>query len=845
MFTCRLFIVLIMVCISPLIMDSQTIPPGKEIQKNKIRQSEKLGRLSPGGNRFSPEERENMYKDIGQLSNEAHGKNKGAHTWELVGPTGIFSADGSNFICSGRVRDIEILDDNHVRVASASGGLWDIIKNPNGQSSYIPLSAKDVPSVWNGAVATDPFDKNTILLGTGEPAIRGGAGLWRSTDAGANWQFVPINGSIGMGAFDEIEFTNIPGQVWCCGSDGVFFSEDSGLTWKQKRGGNFPGMVVYPFHPDTVLISEYQRGIFRTRDGGATWQKCTNGLPATGFYRVELANCKAQPDVIYALFTKNDHTTLGIYKTVNGGDSWTKCTVYNAFGEPDVDYHWGMAWYCSFISVSPANPNHVFSGGGWYIFSEDGQNFYGPTQGQHPDFHCGGWSEDGKTLWTGNDGGVYSTAFDKMWKWQVTSNDLPVTQFVTVAVSRSHPEVIIGGTQDNGLVYYSPAAGKWFYYFGDGGGVAIDPNDAQTLYGTIGVSGPPLTFNTARKIGPSAGGWRNINEGLKPSGQWWRLIRTDYNSPATLFTQLDNEIYYSYNQGEFWHHLNLLKLPVSEINSMRVSLGEYPKLYVSGPGPDSTSLMQLDLSTWDWKNITKGLPARYGHPDGLSIPHIFVSGNPLFPDRVFAVMRGYGNQIKNKVIFKSDDGGNEWKNISGNLPDLPFTVLLEHPGNEEIIIAGTDGFGIYITEDGGQNWQLWDDDLPKGCFITDIDFQKFSADSVYAVISTYGNSIYRRLLPDKSAVSSEETQALIRNNIILSSEFKDSYIEIMLAETTPSEGKILRCFSMDGKCLFEKKLSGGDNQTIQITLPHYVPGLYIINVTDNVSIYGVKKCIIP
>ena len=827
----------------PLFLGSQTIPPGKERQFQKIKQSEKLKQLSPGGNLFSSSARIRLWQETSKSLTHLQVNDRQGETWQQVGPSGIFSSDGSQFICSGRIRDLEVLTDNHVRVVSASGGLWDVIKNEDGSLSYTPISANSVPSVWGGAVATDPFQKNIIIYGTGEPAIRGGAGLWRSQDEGLNWHHVPMNGGIGMGAFDEIEFTGIRGKVWCSGSDGVFFSEDSGLNWTLKRPGNYPGMVIYPQRPDTVLVSEYNQGIFRTRDGGKTWQKCTIGLPGQGFYRVELANCASFPDVIYALFTKNDHTTLGIYKSVNGGDSWTKCVVYNALGEPNVDYHWGLGWYCSFISVSPNNPNHVFSGGGWYVYSTDGQNFYGPIQGQHPDFHCGGWSLDGNTLWAGNDGGLFSTAFDNSWQWEVVSNNLPVTQFVTIAVSRSDPDVIIGGTQDNGLVYYHPIQNKWFYYFGDGGGVAIDPGDEQTLYGTIGVSGPPLTFNNIRKKGASVGGWQTINDGLKPSGQWWRLIRTDYNEPATIYTQADHEIYYSFNEGQFWHHLNVQKLPFAEINSMRVSIGEYPKLYVSGPGPDTTSLMSLDLSTWEWTNITKGLPTSYNQANALSIPHVFISENPNYPDRLFAVMRGFGPQIKNKVLFVSDDAGQNWKNISGNLPDVPFTVVLEHPVHENIIVAGTDGFGLFITEDAGASWYQWDEGLPKGCFITDIDYQKYGEDSIYVVISTYGNSIFRRQLPQKNMVKNDEIKSPERNNHILKVSYNAPVAEVLFADIQ-TEGKVLKCFTMNGQCIMEKQLTLTDYPASNFVLPHASPGLYVVQLMERGRLLGSRKFVI-
>ena len=825
----------------PFLGYTQTIPAGKVVHEEHIDQGAKLEQLSPGGNLYSPSERLRISASIRSQFTKKSDNNRNTNLWETVGPTGIFSSQGFNFVCSGRVRDVEILDDNHIRVASASGGLWDIQKGSDGKFSNKNLSTS-VASIWSGTVATDPFNENIILLGTGEPGVRGGAGLWRSSDKGNTWKSILIEGGTGLGAFDEMEYTARPGKVWTCGSDGVFFSKDSGLTWDRKKGGNHPGMVIYPQRPDTMLVAEYDRGIFRTRDGGKTWQSLTNGLPTNDFNRIELSNCKSQPDVIYALYTNTEGFTLGIYKTVNGGDSWSRCTVINANGEKDVDYHWGMAGYCSFISVSPVDPNHVISGGGWYIYSTDGDNFYGPEEGQHPDFHCGGWSKDGKTAWYGNDGGIYATAFDEKWKWDIQYNNLPITQFVTVAVSRTDPRVIIGGTQDNGLVYYNPTVKKWFYLLGDGGGVAIDPSDENKVYGTLGVSNGPLAFSNYRKFGPSAAGWQDINVGLKPSGQWWRLVRTDQNNPTTLFTQTDNKLYYSTNEGYTWEYLGFQDLDILEISSLRVSHGAYPKIYVSGSGPDTSSLMVLDFGIWEWKNITKGLPTKYNEADGLSIAHTYTSDNPTLENRVYALMRGYGQHLEHNVLFKSDDNGSNWTNITGNLPNLPYSVMMEHPSNENILLAGTDGFGVFITEDGGQNWSLWDDGIPQGAFITDMDYQKFN-DSIYIVVSTYGSSILRRYLPTAGQVNTINPDKSNFHNQIEKAYF-DGVNIIIEVEKNISSDILLKICSIDAKCIFQGTVQSGEPK-IKIDLHDLSSGVYICSIQKNQKLLGTARVIVP
>ena len=95
----------------------------------------------------------------------------------MARPFGVFSSQGIDFICSRRIRDVEILNDKHLRVATASGCLWDIKTSTDGSVNYKNLSAEQVTSAWSGAVGSDPFDTNTILYDTGEPALCGGTGL--------------------------------------------------------------------------------------------------------------------------------------------------------------------------------------------------------------------------------------------------------------------------------------------------------------------------------------------------------------------------------------------------------------------------------------------------------------------------------------------------------------------------------------------------------------------------------------------------------------------------------------------------------------------------------------------
>ncbi|MFZ1705123.1 MAG: hypothetical protein WAT79_12310 [Saprospiraceae bacterium] len=820
-------------------LGGQTIGSKEKNEGEHLGQKQKLFLLNPSYERWSGDKILSTWSTLNDFK-VYNPSARNTTLWEIVGPKGHISGEGFDFVCSGRVRDVEILSDHHIRVVSASGGLWEIKTDEVNLVSTKNLSGHAVLTTWGGTVATDPNDKNIILYGTGEPGVRAGTGLWRTTNGGDHWEHIPINGGIGMGAFDEMEFTNIPSKVWTSGSDGVFFSENSGLTWAQKWGGNCQGMVIFPDNPNIVLVGDLYRGIYKTTNGGNSWIKKTSGLPSSDFARIELSNCRNQPHVIYALYTSISGFTLGIYKSTDSGETWLKCEVSDANGVKNVDYHWGMANYCSFIAVSPTNPNHVISGGGWYVYSADGFHFTGPTEGQHADFHTGGWSKDGSKTYVGNDGGIYKTLFDFKWKWDHTINQLPITQFLTLAVARNQSQAIIGGTQDNGFVYYVPAVKKWFYQLGDGGGVAFHPYNDELVYGTIGLFGGSLTFRNFYKRGSSATGWRDSNFGLDNSGQWWRLVRTDRNNPPMVYTQTDNKVYFSENNGDHWHKFVTDNIPINSIESMRVSLDEIPKIYVTGNGVDTSQCMMLDAVVWEWTNITQGLPIRT-NTNEYSVPHVYVSENPSFPDRVYALMRGHGEHLVNEVLFKSDTNGFDWENISGNLPELPFTVMMEHPLNDQILVVGTDGFGAFITDDGGKNWKKWDDGLVKGSFITDFDYQKISSDSVFIVMSTYGQSIWKRLLPNEGIVAIQNIQKNKFDNIIQSCVNDGQQCDVSFNETLTS-GVTLEVCNIGGICVLNQQIEKGISD-FKLDIQSYPSGMYVISINQNNRVVGTAKMI--
>lgn len=805
-------------------------------------------RLNPSFQMLTHERIKEMHSVADRLKPSAI-SNRDGH-WQLIGPTKINSLSGG-FILSGRVRDINFVNDKLIRVAAASGGLWEVNYDDEGKKNIKHLT-KEFDVVTSGAVSTDPFDNKIIFYGTGEPNIRGGSGLYITKDGGLTWKSsnLPKNA-----VYTEIEHTGISEVVWCTSGEGIYLTKNGGDSWQKKRSGNFWGLAVDFSDPNKAWAATYEGKIYKTTNGGTSWNdvslKETFEKPIE---RIELSNCRAFPEVIYASVTIQGGVTGGIFKTSDGGNNWIKCNLFDLNSIVVKDFHWGQGWYNSMISVSPTNPNHCIVGGGWWLYTVDGLNFYGPAGAQHPDFHACDWSADGKKFIIGNDGGMFKaefdgkTVFEKAWEkdWDVSINELPITQFGSIAVSKKNSELMIGGTQDNGLVYSHLPNYNWFAYGGDGGNVAMDPEKEDEYYGLNGLFSGDLTFRTFKKIVSSPGAWEDISKNIKASTSWGRIVEFDQKSPPVLYSTSGNYIYKTEDKGKDWELVNGDDVEFDEIHSLAFSGKDETTMYFTGLSnkSDTDAIFRIDLENYDFFNLTKGLPSKRWDGSGYNytVPYVFTPKNGNFDNAVFVLMRGIHSEIASKRIFKSDDKGINWINITGNLPDLPYTTMLIHPFDLNTIAVGTDGFGVFMTQDGGQNWINWSDGLPRAAIITDMDFQLLDNNQINLVMSTYGNGIFNRYLPSGN-VSLVENQKLEEAEIFEHVSYNGQSIEISL-KYLPIKS-ILTIHALDGKIIGEYSMETTSDYHLfkrDIVLQQ---GLYFISLIGKGKTIETIKFIVP
>lgn len=395
---------------------------------------------------------------------------------------------------------------NTYYVGAAGGGVW---KTTDGGNSWKAVFAKE-PDASIGAIAVAPSNPSIVWVGTGEGNIRNdivdGHGVYVSTDAGMTWRFagLPDAGQISRIVIDPSDpnrvFVAVIGNAWRPTPDrGVYRTTDGGLTWKKVLFVNdttgASDLVMEPGNPRVLLAGMWQvrrypwtlddggpgSGIWRSVDGGDTWTKLTTGLPKGPYGRIALGIGASNPTHVYALV---EAKTGMLWDSHDLGDHWQAVSDNHAI---DV-----RPFYFSRIDVAPNDDRHVFFSSFQLMESLDG----GKTAHEldhddvHPDHHAL-WIDptNANRMIQGNDGGVWVSQ-DGGTTWDF-KNNLPIEQFYMVAVDDKQPFDLCGGLQDNSawcgpsntLGFGGQNGAEWKAVTGGDGEYAVPaPSDANIIY---------------------------------------------------------------------------------------------------------------------------------------------------------------------------------------------------------------------------------------------------------------------------------------------------------------------------------------------------------------------------
>ena len=695
----------------------------------------------PGGALLEQDQLESIWNEIEAMPTEPKVSEGDVNSWRLWGPFGS-DVPTTTGRFSGRVRDIEVGNSANPIVAAASGGLWSYVW-------IIPYCLnEDMSSLACGSFSTMPGNASTILLGTGEPRRRTGTGLYRSSNSGSNWTEIGISPE--PSAFYKVRYDdNISNRIHAASTAGYYRSTNNGYNWTRTLTGEISDIAVNSVNTNIIYAGKWSDGIYKSTNNGVNWSKQTSpGLPASDIGRISLAIGTSNTNKVYAAISKNsDNSMLGVYVSTNDGSSWTDVS-------PPENIYGSQGWYNNVVGVCPTNSNIALLGGVrmWRTTNSGTSWTKLVSDNIHADQHVVEWTDDGQSVYIGNDGGI-ALSTDQGATFSNTLNYFPITQYVNFDIGVSNRGVIYGGSQDNGFTGSTDGGNSWiFTYGGDGGGVAIDPFNSLYIYGTAGAYNGNWKFRRYKSTDRGLN-WDTINTGVDPADTWYTKMRSDRTSPITLYTNSGNYVYYSTNQAGSWTKLNPTGfiVDVENLTVTKESLFSDAIVYACLASSSTGHRLRVyDNGTWYERST--------GLPSGLKVNTVAAHINST--TKAYALMTG--TSAGNKV-YKTTNRGVNWTNISGNLPNVPVGDLIPHPTNDNLLYLGTE-MGCYKTTNGGQQWIRWNNGMPEAAIVTEMKWidSTFENGKFYVVAGTYGRSFYLRDIAGDDPVNTLSLNCLIQ-----------------------------------------------------------------------------------
>jgi photosystem II stability/assembly factor-like uncharacterized protein len=583
---------------------------------------------------------------------------------------------------SGRITAIDgsLKDEGKtLYIGTAGGGVW---KSSNAGASYKSVFDKYCQSI--GALAIDQKKPSTVYVGTGESNMRNsvsiGNGMYKTTDNGDNWKKIGLDSTEHIARIiihpenSDVIFVAVPGALWSSSSHrGIYKSTNGGASWEKifyiddKTG--CAELLMDPKNPNTMYASMWQfrrqpfsfnsggkgSGLYKSTDGGKSWKEIKNGLPEKPFGRIAMNLAPSDPNQMVAIV---ESKKTGLYISSDGGETWkNQSATMNTCARP---------FYFSTIAIDPKDPKRVYRPAFQFAYSSDGG--YSFTEASYD----GGWvHSDMHAIWinpfntniiyVGTDGGMYMSV-DKGVTWQF-NHGLPVGQFYHATYDMQEPYNVYGGLQDNG---------SWMAPSATPGGIGN-------------------------------GNWDRVNGG---DGFW-------------TIPDVDGKVVYSEYQGG-----NMVRTELKSMKSENIQ-------------PQKTSAEEK--LRWNWNT-----------------PIVTGAKNPK------------NLYVGSQYLYKSVDQGRNWKRISGDLTTndknkqkqeesgglsedntsaenhCTIFTIAESPLDENLIWAGTDDGNLQVSTNAGASWTNVSANIAKcgianQAWVSSIEPSHFDKNVVYA---TFENHMY-------------------------------------------------------------------------------------------------------
>ena len=602
--------------------------------------------------------------------------------WRNIGPA----------IMGGRIDDIAVVesDPKVFWVGTASAGVW---KTENHGVTWIPqFQNEEVSSI--GSIAVAASDPSVVWVGTGEPANRQssswGNGVYVSNDGGTNWTHKGLEDTHHIGRVlvhptdPGTVYVAALGHLWGPNEErGVYRTRDGGETWDRVLSGDentgAVELAMDPESPDTLYAALYQRrrraygfagggpgsGIHRTTDGGDTWMKLGGGLPEGDTGRIGLNVYRRDPRIVYAIVENREG---GVFRSEDKGLTWERMSDTNP-----------RPMYYSQIRIDPNNDQRIWVLGTQMYYSQDGGRTFATdwVQRIHVDHHAM-WIDpaDSNHMVLGNDGGIH-ISWDRGRSWDFV-NTIALGQFYEIGHDMGTPYMVYGGLQDNGswgapsrTFFRQGISNEDWFRIGGGDGFYTEaiPGDPDTVY-------VESQNGNLRRLNRRTSETKLIRPQPENGGERYRF---DWNSPIVISPHDPDTVYYggnrlfiSENRGDAWTRTDDL--------TKRLDRDELPIMDVP---------------------VTEDTLSRH---DGISsFGQIVTIAVSSLEEGVIYVGADDGN------LQRSRDGGRTWDNLTPNLPGVPDQTYVTR-----LIASAHSASRVYVTLDGHRN-----DDYSTYAFVSD------------------------------------------------------------------------------------------------------------------------------
>lgn len=690
-----------------------------------------------------------------------------------IGPAGM----------SGRVAAVDAVVSNPeiIYVGAATGGVW---KSTSGGITWQPVF-DDQPVSSIGAVSIYQPNPSIVWVGSGEGNPRNsmgvGNGIYKSINGGKTWVHTGLTETerIHRIIFDpgnpDVVYVAAMGKAWGDSPErGVFKTVDGGKSWEKilsvNQSTGCADLVMDPGNPQKLIAAmwEYRRwpwffksggkgsGLYVTYDGGKNWEKitCKQGLPEGELGRIGLGIARNNPNVVYALV---EAKKSALCKSQDGGHTWK--IVNN-----DRNVNPRPFYYCD-IRIDPGNENRIYSLRSSLVVSNDGgKSFNRIAKNVHGDHHAM-WinPNNGNHIIEGNDGGL-AISYDSGNTWRFVDN-LPLAQFYHINIDMEIPYNVYGGLQDNGSwrgphdVWENSGIRNYHWKevgYGDGFGTLIDPKDPQVGYSMF-QGGILMRYNivTGEKMFIRPDGPENV----KLRFNWNAGIAIDPIDETTLYYG-SQFLHRSTDRGESWEIISP-DLTTNDPNKQKqsesggltkdiTSAENHTSILTIAPSPVQKGVIwvgtddgNVQLTTDDgktWVNVVKNIK---GLPANTWCPHIEPS--KFNTKAAYAVFDDHRRSNWTTYVYKTDDFGKTWTSLTKNDPTAKIDnlqwgfahVIEQDPVNQDLFYLGTE-FGLWISFDGGKNWNRWTHGLPT-CPVRALIVHPRDHD---LIIGTHGRAAY-------------------------------------------------------------------------------------------------------